>query len=354
MLNGSKIWITNGGSADVFTVFARTSALEEGAKPRITAFIVERGMGVKSGPNERKLGIRGSSTTEIFLEDVKVPVENVLGEVGRGFKVAMEVLNNGRLGLASGCVGLATRLIKLAIERVQERRAFGRNIGEFGLIKDKIATMLAETYALESMTYLTAGIVDGKVADYSLESAICKIMGSETVWRVANEALQIAAGIGYMADYPYERLLRDARINLIFEGTNEILRCFVALSGMQGPGRGARRRGEGDARADQGLRPAQRLRRAQGAHRPRPRADDPRAPAALARGGHLRGAHRRAGDRRGERAPQARARDRRDAVHAEAHRGHGHRSLRRSPPASRAPPAPSSAAARTARDARST
>ncbi len=237
VLNGSKIWITNGGFADVFTVFARTSALEEGSKPRITAFIVERGMGVKSGPNEHKLGIRGSSTTEIFLDDVKVPVENVLGEVGRGFKVAMEVLNNGRLGLASGCVGLASRLIKMAIERVQERRAFGRNIGEFGLIKDKIASMLAETYALESMTYLTAGIVDGKVADYSLESAICKIMGSETVWRVVNEALQIAAGIGYMQDYPYERLLRDARINLIFEGTNEILRCFVALSGLQGPGR---------------------------------------------------------------------------------------------------------------------
>jgi acyl-CoA dehydrogenase family protein 9 len=237
VLNGSKIWITNGGTADVFTVFARTSAMEEGSKPRITAFIVERGMGIRSGPDEHKLGIRGSSTTELFLDDVKVPAENVLGEVGRGFKVAMEVLNSGRLGLASGCVGLASRLIKMVIERVQERRAFGRNIGEFGLIKDKIATMLADTYALESMTYLTAGIVDSKVADYSLESAICKITGSETVWRVANEALQIAAGAGYMQDYPYERLLRDARINLIFEGTNEILRCFVALSGMQGPGK---------------------------------------------------------------------------------------------------------------------
>lgn len=237
LLNGSKIWITNGGNADIFTVFARTSALEEGSKPKITAFIVERGMGVKSGPNENKLGIRGTSTTELFFDDVRVPRENVLGEVGRGFKVAMEVLNSGRLGLASGCVGLCSRLVKLAIDRVQERRAFGRNIGEFGMIKDKIATMLAETYALESMTYLTAGIVDGKIADYSLESAICKIMGSETAWRVANEALQIAAGIGYMADFPYERLLRDARIFLIFEGTNEILRAFVALSGMAGPGK---------------------------------------------------------------------------------------------------------------------
>jgi acyl-CoA dehydrogenase family protein 9 len=118
-----------------------------------------------------------------------------------------------------------------------ERRAFGRNIGEFGLIKDKIATMMAETYALESATYLTAAMVDTHGIDYSVESAICKVLGSETVWRVANEALQIAAGIGYMQDYPYERLLRDARINLIFEGTNEILRAFIALTGMQGPGK---------------------------------------------------------------------------------------------------------------------
>jgi acyl-CoA dehydrogenase family protein 9 len=237
VLNGAKIWITNGGFADVFTVFARTSSLEEGQKPKITAFIVERSMGVKNGPNEHKLGIRGSSTTELFFDDIKVPKENVLGEVGRGFKVAMEVLNSGRLGLASGSLGMCQVLLKLALERVQERRAFGRAIGEFGLIKDKVSAMLAQTYALESMTYLTAGIVDGKVSDYSLESAMCKVFGSETLWYVVNDTLQIAAGIGYMQDYPYERMMRDARINLIFEGTNEILRCFVALSGMQGPGK---------------------------------------------------------------------------------------------------------------------
>jgi len=237
MLNGSKIWITNGGFADVFTVFARTSAPDAGQKPRITAFIVERGMGVKNGPPEHKLGIRGSSTTEVFFEDVRVPAKNILGEVGRGFKVAMEVLNSGRLGLAAGSVGGAKRLIKMAVDRVQERKAFGRPIGEFGLIKDKIAVMMADTFAMESMTYLTAGLVDGKVSDYSLESAICKVYASETLWRVVNETLQIAAGIGYMQEYPYERTLRDSRINLIFEGTNEILRCFVALSGMQGPGK---------------------------------------------------------------------------------------------------------------------
>jgi acyl-CoA dehydrogenase family protein 9 len=237
VLNGSKIWITNGGVADLFTVFARTSAADEGTKPKITAFLVERAWGVKNGPNEHKLGIRGSSTTEVSFEDVKVPAGNVLGEAGRGFKVAMEVLNSGRMGLASGALGMCKRVLKLSVERCNERRAFNRPIGEFGLIKDKIATMMSETWALECMTYLTTGMVDAGVDDFSVESAICKVYGSETCWRVVNEALQIAAGIGYMADYPYERILRDARINLIFEGTNEILRAFIALSGMQGPGR---------------------------------------------------------------------------------------------------------------------
>ena len=237
ILNGSKIWITNGGFADVFTVFARTSPADEGAKPKITAFIVERAHGVTSGPPEHKLGIRGSSTTEVYFENVKVPASNVLGESGRGFKVAMEVLNSGRLGLGSGSVGACKKLIAMALERVQERKAFGRPIGQFGIIKDKIARMMVDTYALESAVYLTTALVDGKVVDYSLESAICKVLGSETLWRVVNETLQIAAGIGYMSDYPYERMLRDARINLIFEGTNEILRCFIALSGMQGPGK---------------------------------------------------------------------------------------------------------------------
>jgi acyl-CoA dehydrogenase family protein 9 len=221
----------------VFTVFARTSEYEEGAKPHLTAFIVERGEGLTTGPNEHKLGIRGSSTTEVFFDDVKVPKENVLGEEGRGFKVAMGVLNNGRLGLAAGCVGMSKVLVKLAIERIGERRAFGKTLGEFGLIKDKIAGMLARTYALESMTYLTTGLIDRNVVDYSLESAICKVFGSEVLWWTVNETLQIAAGIGYMQEYPYERMLRDARINLIFEGTNEILRAFIALSGMAGPGK---------------------------------------------------------------------------------------------------------------------
>ncbi|HRG96769.1 MAG TPA: acyl-CoA dehydrogenase family protein [Polyangiaceae bacterium] len=237
VLNGTKIWTSNGGVADLFTVFARTSPAEYGAKPRLTAFLVERGPGVTSGKNEKKLGIRGSSTTSVTLDDVRVHESAVLGEVGRGFKVAMEILNRGRLSLASGCVGASKRLLRLAVERAEERKAFGRPIGGFGLIKDKIARMVAETFALESMTYLTTGIVDARPGDHSVESAVCKVFGSETLDRVANEALQIAAGAGYMQSYPYERIYRDARINLIFEGTNEILRCFIALSGMQGPGR---------------------------------------------------------------------------------------------------------------------
>ncbi|MEE2755370.1 MAG: acyl-CoA dehydrogenase family protein [Myxococcota bacterium] len=236
ILNGSKIWITNGRFADVFTVFARTTDPDGSGKPKIIALIVERQHGVKNGPDEDKLGIRGSSTTDLFFDDTRVPVENVLGEPGAGFKVAMQVLNNGRFGLAAGCIGNNKKLIALATERCNERVAFKKKIGEFGMVKDKIARMMCETYALESMTYLTTGLIDAGVPDYSLESAICKVYGSESLWVTCNEALQIAGGLGYMCEYPYEKILRDARINLIFEGTNEILRAFIALSGLQGPG----------------------------------------------------------------------------------------------------------------------
>jgi acyl-CoA dehydrogenase family protein 9 len=235
-LNGTKIWVTNGGFADLFVVFARTSAVEDGVKPKITAFAIERGPGVTSGPDAAKLGVRGTSTTEVRFRDVRVPADGVLGEPGRGFRVATQVLDSGRWGLSAGCVGICKRVIRMAVERCQERRAFGRPIGEFGLIKDKLAAMMAETWALECMTYMTTGMVDAQVSDVSIESAICKVYGSEACLRVVQEALQIAGGRGYMAQYPYERLLRDARVHLVLEGTNEILRAFVALSGMQGPG----------------------------------------------------------------------------------------------------------------------
>jgi acyl-CoA dehydrogenase family member 9 len=237
ILKGQKAWVTNAHEAGLITVFARTSDASDDSKPRITALLVDRSTGYVVGPNEAKLGIRGVSTAEVRFDNISVPSSAVLSEAGRGFKVAMEVLNNGRLGLAAGCVGMAKRLVRHSIERARDRRAFGRTIGDFGLIKDKIARMMANTYALESMTFLTTGLVDSATSDYSLESAVCKVFGSETLWSIANETLEIAAGAGYMAAFPYERLLRDARVNLIFTGTNEILRCFIALSGMQAPGK---------------------------------------------------------------------------------------------------------------------
>jgi len=236
-IHGSKIWVTNGGYADLFTVFARTSAAEEGAKPKITAFLVERGPHVTSTVHEPKLGLRASSAPTVQLVDVEVRSDAVLGESGRGYLVAMDVLNYGRLGLASGCVGVCRRLVKLAVERAQERKSFGRTIGEFGLIKDKIAEMMAQTFALESMTYLTTGLVDAGVTDFSVESAICKVAASEALVRVVDLASQVAGGTAYMEALPYAQLLRDARASLVVEGTNEILRCFIALSGMQGPGK---------------------------------------------------------------------------------------------------------------------
>ncbi|MDF2696751.1 MAG: Acyl-CoA dehydrogenase, partial [Labilithrix sp.] len=236
VINGEKIWVTNGGVADIFTIFARTSPAEDGAKPRLTAFVVERGGGVTSGPSEPTLGMRGASTTNLTLSSVRVPESQVLGDVGRGFKVAMEVLTSARLALAASCIGASKRLLRLAVERSTERKTFGRSISEFPLVKDKIATMSADIFALESMTYLTTGLVDAGRTDFSIESAICKVFGSETLWRVANESAQIAGSLGYTRNEPWERMIRDARATMVFEGTNEILRCFIALSGMQGPG----------------------------------------------------------------------------------------------------------------------
>lgn len=237
-LNGGKIWITNGGIADVFTVFAKTLMDEGGEKKeKITAFILERGFaGFSSGKPEEKLGIHGSNTTSLNFDNIQVPVANMLGQMGKGFKVAMEILNTGRLGLASGCLGGCKALMKLAVNHAKNRKQFGKPIAQFEMIQEKIAAMAAETYAAESMVYLTTALADRPGVDFSLESAASKVFVSETVWRVANEAMQIAGGIGYSRDYPYEQVLRDSRINLIFEGTNEILRAFIALAGMEGPG----------------------------------------------------------------------------------------------------------------------
>ncbi|MBW3660725.1 MAG: acyl-CoA dehydrogenase family protein [Gemmatimonadetes bacterium] len=240
ILNGTKIWITNGSFADVFTVFAQTGVERDGETvDRITAFIVPRALrGVSSGPEEKKLGIRGSSTTEIHLEDVEVPPDHVLGEVGKGFKVAMEVLNSGRLGLAAGCVGGAKAILAEATRTAMQREQFGRPIADFELIQKKLARMAFDAYAMESMVWMTTGLMDRDVDDYSLESAICKVYCSDSLWRIADEALQVAGGMGYMKENDWERYLRDARINTIFEGTNEILRLYTALAGLEEPGEG--------------------------------------------------------------------------------------------------------------------
>ncbi|MDB5036528.1 MAG: Acyl-CoA dehydrogenase, short-chain specific [Bacteriovoracaceae bacterium] len=233
-INGSKLWITNGGFADFFTVFAKVDVEQDGEKKeKVTAFIVERSMGIKSLSEEHKLGIKGSSTVQLVLEDVKVPVENLLGELGKGFKVAMNILNSGRLGLAAGCIGASKMVMNESVKYAAERKQFSQPITNFKMIKAYIAQMEVTTYVLESMVYLTTSWIDKNVHDYSMESAICKVFGSEAAWENVNRALQIAGGNGYMKDYPYEQALRDSRINLIFEGTNEILRLFIGLTGLQ-------------------------------------------------------------------------------------------------------------------------
>ena len=233
-LNGEKIWITNGGIADLYTVFARTPS-EAG---KITAFIVEAGWpGVSHGQHEDKMGIRASSTTTVSFTDVKVPAENLLDAEGKGFKVAMAILNNGRTGLGGGAVGGMKTLIALATQQALARKQFGEPIANFGLIREKLAQMTLECFAAESVVWMVAHYIDSGLEDYSVEAAISKVYASEAIQRAAYEALQIAGGNGFMREFPYEEATRDCRILSIFEGTNEVLRLYIALSGLKEIGR---------------------------------------------------------------------------------------------------------------------
>jgi len=237
-LTGTKIWISNAGYAGLFTVFAKVPVTIDGkAKQRVTAFIVDaKAPGISLGQPEQKMGIKASDTRTVTFDNVIVPAENRLGEVGQGFKIALEILNSGRLGLAAGSSLGARTIMRNALEYANQRHQFGRPIGSFEMVQQKIAANAVETYASDSAWMLTAGMVDKGGIDFSLETAACKIFASELANRAANDAMQIAGGIGYSKEYPYEQAVRDSRINLIFEGTNEILRALIALTALQQPG----------------------------------------------------------------------------------------------------------------------
>jgi alkylation response protein AidB-like acyl-CoA dehydrogenase len=234
VLNGNKLWITNGGIADFFTVFAKTGTQGRG---KVSAFIVTRDMeGVTVGPHEDKMGIRASNTTSVHFDNVRIPKENLLGEEHMGFKIAMKILNSGRTGLGGGCIGAMKRLIEHATKQACERKQFGKAIREYGLVKLKVGQMVVDCYATEAVVTMVAALNDRGYEELAVEAAISKVFATEALWRTADEALQIAGGNGYMCEYPYERVMRDSRINRIFEGTNDILRLFIALSAMDDVG----------------------------------------------------------------------------------------------------------------------
>ncbi len=236
-LNGEKIWIGNGHRAGVIATFAQAFVQRRGESvQRMTAFLIRPDMpGFRVVGTVKKLGIRGSTQAELRYDGLEVPADHLLGAVGRGFGVAVHVLNAGRLTLAAGCTGGTKRTLKHMTSYAEERVQFGHPLADFEITQRKLARMASEIYASDSMLGILASLVDRGDIDFSLEAACAKVFASEMVWRAADDMVQLAGGRGYVKPYPYERILRDSRINRIFEGANEVLRLFIALNGVQAP-----------------------------------------------------------------------------------------------------------------------